>query len=80
MKKLFLVTAIILTGMKLIAQEIFFPTKEGTVLVYKAFDKKDKETNTIKYTIKHINVSGSDMDITYLVESTDPKDKVVELK
>lgn len=77
MKKLILFTAIIFIGMALKAQEIFFPTKEGTVLVYKSFDKKDKETNMVKYTIKHLNINGSDMDITYLVESIDPKEKLV---
>ncbi|MFA5327459.1 MAG: hypothetical protein WC384_06680 [Prolixibacteraceae bacterium] len=77
MKKLILFTVIIFIGMALKAQEIFFPTKEGTVLVYKSFDKKDKETNMLKYTIKHLNVDGNDMDITYLCESLDPKDKLV---
>lgn len=77
MKKLILFIVIIFIGMALKAQEIFFPTKEGTVLVYKTFDKKDKETNMVKYTIKHLNINGSDMDITYLVESLDPKEKLV---
>jgi len=77
MKKLFLFTAMILIGIVLNAQETFFPTKEGTILVYKSFDKKDKVTNTIKYTIKHVTISGSNMDITYLCESIDPKDKLV---
>lgn len=77
MKKLILITAIILCAIVLKAQETFFPTKEGTVLIYKTFDKKDKLTNTVKYTIKQLNFSGSDMDITYLCESIDPKDKLV---
>jgi len=77
MKKLFVFTVIILCGMALKAQKTFFPTKEGTVLVYKTFDKKDKVTNMLRYTIKHVNISGSDLDITYLVESIDPKDKLV---
>jgi hypothetical protein len=77
MKKLFLLTAVILIGMVLKAQEIFFPTKEGTVLVYKTYNNKDKETNTVRYTIGHINTNGADMDITYLVESIDPKEKLV---
>ena len=63
--------------MVLNAQEIFFPTKEGTVLVYKSFDKKDKETGTTRYTITKINGNGSDLDITYLIESIDSKDKLV---
>lgn len=77
MKKLILFTVMIFFGIALNAQEIFFPTKEGTVLVYKSFDKKDKETNTVKYTITHLKIDGSDMDITYLVESLDPKEKLV---
>lgn len=77
MKKLIFITAIFLIGISSKAQETFFPTKEGTVLTYKTFDKKDKVTNTIKYTIKHVSISGSNMDITYLCESIDPKDKLV---
>jgi len=77
MKKLLVITVIVLCVMVLKAQETFFPTKEGTVLIYKTFDKKDKLTNTVQYTIKHVNISGSDMDITYLCESIDPKDKLI---
>lgn len=77
MKKLFLFVVIIFIGMVLKSQEIFFPTKEGTVLVYKMFDKKDKETNMVRYTINHININGDDMDITYLIESVDPKEKLI---
>jgi len=77
MKKLLLITGIILTTSLSYAQKTFFPTKEGTVLVYKTFDKKDKLTNTLRYTIKHVTISGSNMDITYLCESTDPNDKPV---
>ena len=31
----------------------------------------------VKYTIKHLKMSGNDMDITYLIESLDPKEKLV---
>lgn len=75
MKKLILLSALVLVGLVLKAQETFFPTKEGTVLVYKTFDKKDKITNMLRYTIKEVSKKGSDMDITYLCESIDPKDK-----
>jgi hypothetical protein len=77
MKKLLLLTGIIFTTSLSYAQKTFFPTKEGTVLVYKSFDKKDKLTNTLRYTIKHVTISSSNMDITYLCESTDPTDKPV---
>lgn len=77
MKKLFLIAVVVLIGMVLKAQETFFPTKEGTVLIYKSFDKKGKETSTVQYTVKHVNVSGNDMDITYLCESKDAKENPV---
>jgi hypothetical protein len=77
MKKLFVITIIILSGMISQAQDIFFPTKEGTVLVYKSFDKKDKMTNQVRNTIKKVNTNGENMDITYLCESIDPKDKPI---
>jgi hypothetical protein len=77
MKKLLLLSVMILIGIAVKAQEIFFPTKEGTVLVYKMFDKKDKVSSTVKYTIRHITVKGNDMDITYFVESMDTKDKLL---
>ncbi|HEY6914266.1 MAG TPA: hypothetical protein VI413_06290 [Paludibacter sp.] len=75
MRKIILLAAVIFCGMISPAQEIFFPTKEGTVLVYKSFDKKGKEINTLKYTITQLKVMGHDMDITYQVESIDPKGK-----
>ena len=59
------------------AQETFFPTKEGMVLIYKSFDKKDKVSGAMKYTINKVNISGSDIDITYLCESLDNKEKLV---
>lgn len=75
MKKLLFFTTMIFLGIVLQAQETFFPTKEGTVLVYKSFDKKDKLTSQIRYTIQKVQTNGSDIDITYLCESMDPKDK-----
>lgn len=77
MKKIILFTAIIMVGTWLRAQEIFFPTNEGTVLVYKTFDKKEKEINQVRYTITHLKNKGTETDITYLLESIDPKDKLV---
>lgn len=77
MKKLILLVVTVFIGYTLNAQEIFFPSKEGTVLVYKNFDKKDKVTGIVKYTIKNLKVSGEDMDITYLCEVNDAKDKAI---
>jgi len=75
MKKTLLFTLLLFVIVPLKAQESFFPTKEGTVLIYKMFDKKNKETGTMKYTIKEIVSNGDDMDVTYIVESMDPKGK-----
>ncbi len=75
MKTLFLFIAILVSGLVAKAQDIFFPTKEGTVLEYKMYDKKEKESGMIRYTITNIKSEGDNMDITYLMESTDAKNK-----
>lgn len=77
MKKLFLVTLILFGLQSLKAQETFFPTKEGMVLTYKSFDKKDKLSGMMKYTIEKVNVNGNNIDFTYLCESLDNKEKLV---
>lgn len=59
------------------AQETFFPTKEGMVLTYKSFDKKDKVSGMMKYTIEKVNISGNNIDFTYLCEVLDNKEKLV---
>lgn len=77
MKKILILTGLacfMLTGH---SQETYFPTKEGTVLVYKSLDKKSKETGSVKYTINKVKASGNDLDITYLVESLDPKESLL---
>jgi hypothetical protein len=77
MKKLILLTAIVLSTLISKAQETFFPTKEGMVLTYKTFDKKDKLSSEVKYTVKNVNNNGNEMDITYLCESLDNKEKLI---
>jgi hypothetical protein len=77
MKKLLLLILITFGVVTLKAQETFFPTTEGKVLVYKNFDKKGKETSTVKYTITNISADGDNMDITYLCESLDNKENLV---
>ncbi len=77
MKKLFLLTVIVFCVLSLNAQETYFPTKEGMILTYKSFDKKDKLTGMMKYTIEKVNTSGSEIAITYLCESLDNKEKLV---
>jgi hypothetical protein len=75
MKKLYILIPILLIQIALRAQESFFPTKTGTVLTYKTYDKKDKLQGTTKYTVKNVVVNGSNIDITYQCESLDAKDK-----
>ena len=77
MRALLVFAALFLSAAVLKSEEIFFPTKAGTVLVYKTFDKKDKETGTLKYSIKNSTASGNDMDITYQCESYDAKQKLI---
>lgn len=77
MKKLLFVTAILFVVFSLKAQDTYFATKDGMVLTYKSFDKKDKMTSWVRYTIKDVKVNGSKMDITYQTESYDNKDKLV---
>ncbi len=77
MKKLFVFTLIAFIAFSARAQETFFPTTEGTILVYKSFDKKGKESSGTKYTIKNVKKDGDNVDITYLIESLNPKDELV---
>ena len=75
MKHLLLIAAILFSGIVAKSQDIFFPTKKGTVLEYNTYDKKDKETGIIRYTITDIKSVGNNMDITYLIESMDANGK-----
>lgn len=77
MKKILILTGLAFFMLAANSQETFFPTKEGTVLVYKTLDKKSKETGSVKYTISKVKASGNDLDITYLVESLDPKESLL---
>lgn len=77
MKKFVFLTGFILMYVVVSAQETFFPTKEGTVLTYKSFDKKAKESGVVRYTIKNVNINGKDLDITYLCEALDPKQSLI---
>lgn len=77
MKKLIVLITLILSISISQAQEIFFPTKVGAVLVYQSFDKKGKATNQVKNTIKQVKTNGDNLDITYLYETSDAKDKPI---
>lgn len=77
MKKTLLIIAILFSALLAKAQNIFFPTQEGTVLEYKNFNKRDRVTGMVRYTITKIKTEGENTDITYLIESMDSKNKTV---
>jgi hypothetical protein len=77
MKKVFLLTLVCLFGFSVFAQDSFFPTKSGTVVAYKSFDKKGKVTSGSRITIKDVQGTRDNMSITYEVESLDAKDGLV---
>lgn len=75
MKRILLLTAVLLTAMVIQSQNIFFPSKEGTQLTYENYDKKGKPTGKVMYTIKEVKKMGDDMDITYKIEILDAKEE-----
>ena len=77
MKSIYFSVIILFSVLIINGQETFFLTKEGMVLTYKTFDKKDNVTSAMKYTINKVNINGNDIDITYLCESLDNKEKLV---
>ena len=78
MKKIVFFISILFTLTALKAQDIFFPTEIGKVLVYKNYDKKGKEISMMKYTIMDIIVDGDKMEIKYLIESMDSKEEKIQ--
>lgn len=78
MKNLILIVTVLLSIPFAKAQDVFFPTKVGTELVYKTFDPQDKVTETIRYTITKVTIkSREEMDITYLVNSIGPNEEPI---
>jgi len=53
------------------AQNAFFPTKAGTVLVYAQKNAKGKPESHSKLTIKEVEGSGSNMTISYITQILD---------
>jgi len=67
--RLLLITAlatVIVTGAA--AQNIFFPTKPGTVSLYSNRDSKDKVTSYLQQTVKDVEGSGGNLTISCLGE------------
>ena len=77
MRNLLILLAMLLSEAVAEAQDIFFPSEIGIVLEYKTYDKKEKETGMIRYTITNIEGDGENMDITYLIEMEDANKKTL---
>ncbi len=74
--KLLLMTAFAITSATgVYAQNTFFPTKAGTVLVYAQKNGKGKVESYSRQTIKDVEGSGSNMAISYVMESLDKNQK-----
>ena len=57
------------------AQEVFFPTKAGTVMVFAHKDAKGSITRYYRHTIKNVEGSGSNLTISYVMEELDKNQK-----
>ncbi len=57
------------------AQNMFFPTKAGTILMYVQNNAKGKAESYSRQTIKDVEGSGSNMTISYMLESLDKNKK-----
>jgi len=77
-KTLFLIVAAIL-GMNLSAQETYFPTKKGVVLIYDCQDNSNLSSGTknclVRYTVTEVENKDEDLGITYMIESVIPGKK-----
>ena len=75
MKKIhFLLIAVMMT-VTANAQNTFFPTKTGTVLLYVQNDAKGKAGSYTRHTITDVEGSGTNMTISYVMESLDKNRK-----
>ena len=75
--KLLLVTAFTLITTGIYAQDIFFPAKVGTVSVHRQKNDKGKVAYYSRQTVTAVEGSGSNMTISYLLETMDKDRKVI---
>ena len=80
MKKITLIILIMLSVTGLQAQNIFFPTKVGSVQTYATLNNKGKVEGYVRQTITDIKGGGNDMTISYLSEIIDKENKDGEAK
>jgi hypothetical protein len=75
--KLLLVTAFVLITTGIDAQNTFFPAKTGTVLVHRQKNDKGKVEHYSRQTVTAVEGSGSNMTISYLLETMDKDRKTL---
>ncbi len=75
MKKILLLLVIFLLGeIRLMAQEAFFPTKEGAVLLYDCCDNGKLEY-LVRYTVTKVSREEGNLNVTYQSEMLEPTKK-----
>jgi len=75
--KLFAVAIFVAISAGVYAQNPFFSTKAGTVLVYEKKDGKGEIEDYSRQTVKAVEGSGSNMTVSYLSENMDKNKKVL---
>ena len=74
--RLLLSALLVLFAAGISAQNIFFPTQPGTVLLYQQTDENEKVTGYSRFTITSVTGSDNNMTIFYLLENMDENRQV----
>jgi hypothetical protein len=75
MKRLILIAVAIIVSMSVYGQNIFFPTKEGTKLVYASLNAKGKVESHTKQTVLKVEGTENNMVISYVSQILDKNRK-----
>jgi len=72
MKKIIITFAsVMMTVVGVFAQNMFFPSKEGLVLLYSNLDAKGRVESYTRQTIRNVEGSGNNLSVTYVGQSLD---------
>ena len=74
--RLLLLTFSVLLAIGLSAQNLFFPTQPGTILLHQQTDENGNVTGYTRHTITSVTGSGNNMTISYLLENMDESRQV----
>ena len=75
MRKLFIIVLSVVMTAGVSAQNMFFPSKEGIVLLYANLDAKGKVDSYTRQTISKVEGSGNNLSVTYLGQVLDKNRK-----